>query len=357
MKQGDVTDARQRRQGSFGIIGLGIGTSRCEMMQEVPEARLVAVSDLVEEKARSIAEKYGSSWYTDYHKMLERDDVDVVGVYTRAAFISTSPSTPCAPESTCSTTKPMEITLDRVDKIVDACAKAGVSSARSSFSDTRRATTLSIGRSTTASSARWFSASSSQVLPRPGLLRVQWRVARHLEGGRRRRHNEPDYPLCRPDALAHGRRRYRDRAMGHLHPHDRDRGYGRRGHHLQERRPGRSRRHYYLPQHRPFRLYGGGVTQRVEVNGEFGSATSIDGKIAMWKVAREEVVASEVNPPPSTSSRTTLVGSWTTPTRRRRWQAPRNRGRRWSWCWPSTSPLEQARPCLYRCPNPGLTRD
>jgi len=48
---------------------------------------------------------------------------------------------------------------------------------------------------------------------------------------------------------------------------------------------------------RPFKSYGGGVVKRIEVNGESGSATSLDGRVAMWKVAGGVEVPAEVEPP------------------------------------------------------------
>ena len=66
----------------FGVIGLGMGASRCEMVARTPGARLVAVADIDARKAQEIADRHGVDWYTDYRKMLERKDIDVVYVMT-----------------------------------------------------------------------------------------------------------------------------------------------------------------------------------------------------------------------------------------------------------------------------------
>lgn len=69
----------------FGIIGSG-GIARGKHLgelQPVKEAQIIACADVSEERAKSFAEVSGAeSWYTDYHKLLEREDIDAVVVCT-----------------------------------------------------------------------------------------------------------------------------------------------------------------------------------------------------------------------------------------------------------------------------------
>jgi len=110
----------------FGMIGLGVGLQRCEMMQKAPEARLVAVADLNEKRASETAARFGVEWYTDYHRLLDRDDIEVVGVYTPSGLHQDIALDVARAGKHVLTTKPMEITLERVDQIIAGCAKAGV---------------------------------------------------------------------------------------------------------------------------------------------------------------------------------------------------------------------------------------
>jgi predicted dehydrogenase len=48
---------------------------------------------------------------------------------------------------------------------------------------------------------------------------------------------------------------------------------------------------------RPFVRYGGGVTQRIEINGASGSAALVDNKTAMWVVVDDPTVPAQVQPP------------------------------------------------------------
>src|SRR5215212_1225020 len=66
----------------FGVVGLNWGLGRCKALRDVPEARLVAVASRTEQTARQAGEQLGVDWHTDYRALLNRDDVDVIAVYT-----------------------------------------------------------------------------------------------------------------------------------------------------------------------------------------------------------------------------------------------------------------------------------
>jgi myo-inositol 2-dehydrogenase / D-chiro-inositol 1-dehydrogenase len=63
----------------IGFIGCG-GNARGHMkrLQELPDARLVGVCDVVEELAAQAAAETGAEAYTDHRRLLERDDLDAV---------------------------------------------------------------------------------------------------------------------------------------------------------------------------------------------------------------------------------------------------------------------------------------
>ena len=59
----------------FGIIGCGnIGPVHAAAISAVKNAKLVAVSDVVEKSAQALAGQYGASAYTDFRQMLARMD-------------------------------------------------------------------------------------------------------------------------------------------------------------------------------------------------------------------------------------------------------------------------------------------
>jgi UDP-N-acetyl-2-amino-2-deoxyglucuronate dehydrogenase len=69
---------------NIALIGCGrISKNHLESIAQLSDdLKLVAVCDLIEERARAAGEKYGAAWYTDYDKMLERQDIDVIAVCT-----------------------------------------------------------------------------------------------------------------------------------------------------------------------------------------------------------------------------------------------------------------------------------
>ena len=70
-----------------GIIGCGGIANGKHMpnLAKIPEVEMVAFCDLIEERAKKAAEKYGvkdSKTYVDYRDLLARDDIDVVHICT-----------------------------------------------------------------------------------------------------------------------------------------------------------------------------------------------------------------------------------------------------------------------------------
>jgi len=65
----------------IGFVGAG-GNARGHMsrLAELEEATIVAIADVVEEKAREAAAEYGTAEYTDYHEMLDAEELDALYV-------------------------------------------------------------------------------------------------------------------------------------------------------------------------------------------------------------------------------------------------------------------------------------
>ncbi len=67
----------------LGIIGCGrVAFHHIDMLAGVEGIKLVASCDMNEEKAKSHAQKGGSQAYTDYHQMLDKENLDIVVVAT-----------------------------------------------------------------------------------------------------------------------------------------------------------------------------------------------------------------------------------------------------------------------------------
>jgi len=106
---------------NFAIIGCGvIAPNHAEGIVHTPNARLVAVADIVEEKARSFAQKYNCDWYLDYKKMLDRPDIDIVNICTPSGLHPEMAIEAMKRGKHVITEKPMAITLEQADAMISA---------------------------------------------------------------------------------------------------------------------------------------------------------------------------------------------------------------------------------------------
>src|SRR5216684_4719435 len=67
----------------FGIVGCGvIGPTHAQAIASLPDAQLVAVTDINPEKAQRLADEYAVKPYTDLAEMLAGEQLDVVDICT-----------------------------------------------------------------------------------------------------------------------------------------------------------------------------------------------------------------------------------------------------------------------------------
>ncbi len=127
----------------FGIIGCGnIAPMHARSLKEIDGARLIAVSDVVVPNVEKFAAEYGVVAYTDYAEMLKRDDVHAVSLCIPSGMR-------CEVAEACAragkhvlSEKPLEVTTERIDRIIAACEVAGVKLGcifQSRFADAPRA--------------------------------------------------------------------------------------------------------------------------------------------------------------------------------------------------------------------------
>ncbi len=110
----------------FGIIGCGaIAPVHAQSITEIPGARLVAVSDVVERNARMLTERYPAEVYTDYRRLLERDDIHAVSLCVPSGMRAEIAEVCAAAGKHILAEKPLEVSSERIDRILKAVEKAG----------------------------------------------------------------------------------------------------------------------------------------------------------------------------------------------------------------------------------------
>ena len=111
-----------------GIVGCGvIGPWHATATENVEESYLAAVCDCVEDKAKTLAEERGvAKVYTDYDEMLKDDEIDIIHVCTPSGMHSDMAVAAAQAGKHILCEKPMDITLDKCDAMIDAVDNAGV---------------------------------------------------------------------------------------------------------------------------------------------------------------------------------------------------------------------------------------
>ncbi len=111
----------------FGIVGGGvIGPLHAQAITAQPDARLVAVCDIVPGAAEKLAGDYNAEAMTDLDAMLARDDIQVVNVCVPSGLHAEIGVKAARAGKHVICEKPIDITLDAADRLIAACDEAGV---------------------------------------------------------------------------------------------------------------------------------------------------------------------------------------------------------------------------------------
>jgi UDP-N-acetyl-2-amino-2-deoxyglucuronate dehydrogenase len=103
----------------FGIVGCGvIGPTHAEAIASLPEAQLVAVTDLNAERAQKLADQYGATFYTDLQEMLTRERLDVVDVCTPSGLHGEHACQVMRSGRHVIVEKPMEISREAIEEML-----------------------------------------------------------------------------------------------------------------------------------------------------------------------------------------------------------------------------------------------
>jgi UDP-N-acetyl-2-amino-2-deoxyglucuronate dehydrogenase len=119
-----MTDARTFR---LALVGCGrISRNHFDAVAKVEGLELVAVCDAAEERARAAGEAQGVPWFTQYDAMLRESGCDVVAICTPSGLHPAHGIAAARAGKHVVSEKPMAISLDAADALVQACDDAGV---------------------------------------------------------------------------------------------------------------------------------------------------------------------------------------------------------------------------------------
>ena len=108
----------------FAIVGCGnIAPFHAEGICNTSGAELIAVCDKDEAKAKELAEKFSANVYFDYAEMLTRDDIDVVNICLPSGLHAPLSIQAANAGKHVMVEKPLDITVEKCDSIIEACNK------------------------------------------------------------------------------------------------------------------------------------------------------------------------------------------------------------------------------------------
>jgi len=111
----------------FGIVGTGvIAAIHADAIAMVPDARLAAVTDVAVGAAAAFAAAHDCAAEPDLDALLARPDVDVVSVCVPSGLHAEVGIRAARADKHLVVEKPIDVTLDAADRLIDAARAAGV---------------------------------------------------------------------------------------------------------------------------------------------------------------------------------------------------------------------------------------
>ncbi|MBS1669329.1 MAG: Gfo/Idh/MocA family oxidoreductase [Bacteroidetes bacterium] len=111
----------------FGIVGAGmIAQVHARAIAEIANAKLIGIYSIHKNKSDDFAQKHGCTVFNTLEEMLKVPEMDIICICTPSG-IHLEPALKCIEAGKhCLIEKPMEITLERCDGILEAARKAAV---------------------------------------------------------------------------------------------------------------------------------------------------------------------------------------------------------------------------------------
>ena len=110
----------------FAVVGLGMGRNRARIIKDTAGAALRVVVDLNAELARETALELECDWTSELAHALDRKDVQVVMVMTPSGHHAKIGVQAAKAGKHVISTKPMDVTTEACDALIDAADQAGV---------------------------------------------------------------------------------------------------------------------------------------------------------------------------------------------------------------------------------------
>lgn len=112
---------------NFAIVGCGfIAKKHAEAIKSIKGARLYAVCDKVPELMESYVEEYEAEPYTNFEKMLQNPEIDIVNICTPSGSHAFLAELAAKYKKHIIVEKPIAMTMEETDRIINAAAEHNV---------------------------------------------------------------------------------------------------------------------------------------------------------------------------------------------------------------------------------------
>jgi len=107
----------------FALIGCGrISKKHIEAINQIDNAKLIAVCDIAEDRAKAVADSLKIPYYTDYKEMLDKEkDIDVVNILTPSGTHAKITIDIAKYKKHIIVEKPMALRLEDADEMIKVC--------------------------------------------------------------------------------------------------------------------------------------------------------------------------------------------------------------------------------------------
>ncbi len=111
----------------FGIVGTGaIAKIHAACINQIEDAELIAMSSSSEERAKRASENFNIPVFSNYNELIQLKEIDVICIITQSGHHMEPAIAAAMAGKHVFCEKPLEITLERADKMINACKNAGV---------------------------------------------------------------------------------------------------------------------------------------------------------------------------------------------------------------------------------------
>jgi len=123
----DRTVRDRQRPWGVGIVGCGvIAPTHAQAIATLANARLVAVYDVIADKARSFASRFSTDVASSLEDLLARPDVEVVAVCVPSGLHAEIGVAAARAGKHVIVEKPIDVTVEAADRLIEGCRAAGV---------------------------------------------------------------------------------------------------------------------------------------------------------------------------------------------------------------------------------------